>query len=649
MTLTRRLVLVVSASVGVAILGAAAALGLLARNALFDQAENQAQLVAGMIATEANRAGLVSDRIDRVVAREIEAQAIAVSHLAEALDGDAGAVAVHLAEITADSAIDDIRLIDRDGRSVARAIGGVSEAAGGAAGPADLGGPVLEALLSGRRFSVALRSAPESGLERPLRYVGARSRAGGAVLVGSVADKTSGLTEAIGLVAALNSLAGQPGIRAIWVVDDLLEVTASVLGAASGDAPEPAFTADDKALAGRAVSAGARSFLGADALHVAAPILDRGGVATGAAVIHMPRDRLDRLFADHIRFGLMAALGAFAVGSAIAMLFARRITRPVMALTRAAEEMDRRSFAPESLNPVAHRRDELGRLVRVFQAMAREVQAREDHLEALVAERTLDLERKNAQLERARKRMEEELGIAQTLQGAILPKAMPPHQAYSGSALMTPAREMGGDFYDFFTLPDGRLGVVIADVSGKGVPAAFFMAIARTVTRGTAQDHDSPGICLREVNNAICAQNPHDLFVTLFYGILDPATGSFSYANAGHNAPYLVRPDGAVDALPMTGGVAVGVMPDLPYEEKTMTLASGDTLFLYTDGISEAMNEQGEMFEEARVESTLALGHELPVDGVIDNVTVAVGAFVGDTEQSDDITCVVLRYDAAQA
>ena len=148
----------------------------------------------------------------------------------------------------------------------------------------------------------------------------------------------------------------------------------------------------------------------------------------------MPRDQLDRLLADYLRFGFMVAAAAFLIGSVTAILSARRITRPVMALTQAAEEMDRRSFDPESLDRIGSRRDELGRLIRVFQAMAREVQAREDHLEALVAARTRDLEEKNAELDQAKRRMEDELAIAHSLQGAILPKTMPSHDAYSGHA-----------------------------------------------------------------------------------------------------------------------------------------------------------------------------------------------------------------------
>ena len=644
-SISRHLILIVSASVGVAILGVTTAMGLLARDALIEQAENQARLVAGLIAGEANRADAITDEITHLVTREHEAQAIALAHLSEAVDGDAEALAVHLAEITADSVIDDIWVVDETGIPSARALDGLGQTdADTALGEID--GPILRSFLSGRRFSITLRPVPRGGLERPMRYVGVRARGGRVVVLGSPADETTDLRGTFGLAAALGSLAGQPGIRAIWVVDDSLEVTAATAaGARAG--PESAFTAVDRELAGRALSAGVQSVLGDNALHVAAPVLDRG-VATSVAVIHMPRDQLDRLLADYLWFGLLIAAAAFLVGSVTAILSARRITRPVVALTRAAEEMDRRTFVPESLDHVGRRRDELGRLIRVFQTMARDVLAREDHLESLVAERTRDLEEKNAQLDRAKRRMEDELAAAHSLQGAILPKTLPRHGAYSGDALMTPAREMGGDFYDFFVLPDGRLGLVIADVSGKGVSAAFFMAITRTVMRAAAYDMHQAGACLHLVNEEICAQNPHDLFVTLFYGILDPATGRFAYANAGHNSPFLVRGSGETEMLPPTGGVAVGVMPGLTYDEDDVTLAAGDTLFLYTDGISEAMNVGGELFDEARLQAALSTADRNSVGAVIENVTLAVTEFVGEADQSDDITCLVLRYNGGQ-
>ena len=643
-SLSRHLILIVTASVGVAIISVAAALGLLARNTVIDQAENQAQLVAGLIASEANRVGVISDQVNRMVTSENEAQAITLAQLADIMGDNTRALSIELAEITANSIVDDIWVLDENGTPSVRAIKGLGQV-GDDMALGDIDGPVLRTLISGRRFSISFRSVPRDGLELPLRYVGVRSRQGRSVLVGSLDNKTTNLRATLSLAAALDSLAAQPGIRAIWVVDDSLKVTASVAADAPRGADQPEFGSADKSLASRAVRGAAESFLSDNALHVAAPILDRGGVATGVAVIHMPRDHLDSLLDDYVKIGLAITLAAFLIGTVTATVSARRITRPVTALTQAAGEMDQGSFETDSLDRYGDRQDEVGRLIHTFQRMAREVQARREHLEALVAERTLDLENKNALLDEANRRMEEELSIAHALQHAILPKTLPPDTAYSGDAMMTPAREMAGDFYDYFTLPDGRLGLVIADVSGKGVAAAFFMAITRTVMRTAAQEIGEAGRCMRMVNDRISTENPHDLFVTLFYGILDPATGRLTYANAGHNAPFLIRNDGAIETLPLTGGIAVGVLPELQYDEESLTLNVGDTLFLYTDGISEAMNMRGETFDESRIETALSIGPEAPVDTVIGSVTLAVGEFVGEAEQSDDITCLVLRYN----
>ena len=652
MTLSRRLIITVAASVGVAIIGVALAMGLLARDALIEQAEDQARLVAGLIASEANRAEHAADEIDRMIVRQMEAQALAIArhldnraHEAE----DERALGIYFAKLTADSAVDDVWLLDEAGTPLVRAVEGLSQSDAPDLASAGIDPRAVEALVSGRRFSVAFQSMPPEGWEKPIRYVGVRSGTRESVLVGTLAADTGGPDEVIGIDAALGSLAGREAVQAIWVVNDLLHLIGmATFGGRDVSEAEAVLSAEDQDLATRALGIdGAVSYLGEHALHVAAPILDRGGVATGAAVIHMQRDHLDQLFADHIKYGLIVAAAAFAIGSLIAAFSARRIVQPVTALTTAAAEVDTDtlSFAPETLDPVAVRRDELGTLVRVFQNMVRQVQAREEYLESMVRARTRELEASNAQLEKAKERMESELKIAHALQGAILPKTLPENPTYSGHAVMTPAREMGGDFYDFFTLDDGRLSVVMADVSGKGVPAAFFMAIARTVMRAAAARHPTPGPCLEEVNDAICEQNPQDLFVTLFYGILNPDTGEFVYANAGHNPPYVVQHAGTVSPLPMTGGMAVGVMPGLPYAEDAMTLAPGDTMFLYTDGITEAMNVDDEEFTEARLEAVLAEGHGLSVDSVLENVTGAVVNFAAGAEQSDDITCIVLRYD----
>jgi sigma-B regulation protein RsbU (phosphoserine phosphatase) len=337
----------------------------------------------------------------------------------------------------------------------------------------------------------------------------------------------------------------------------------------------------------------------------------------------------------------ISILGALIIGWGYVR---RQITAPVVKITGAAAAFEAGGYDPDSLATVRTRTDELGDLARTFTRMAAEVQARTEILDRLVAERTRELNDKNSLLEAANQRMDAELSIARSLQAAMLPQRLPENPRYAGKATMVPAREMGGDFYDFFSLGRNRIGLVIADVSGKGVPAAFFMAISRTVLQGTARERQEPGKCLAETNDLLCEQNPLELFVTAFYGILDLETGELRYANAGHNPPILAPQDGPVSQLPVTGGIAMGVMPGLPYAENAVTLTPGDTLILYTDGISEAMDRDGQEFTEARLIGARAASPRESVEIVMSSVIDAVHRFVGDAPQSDDITCLIVRY-----
>ena len=195
-------------------------------------------------------------------------------------------------------------------------------------------------------------------------------------------------------------------------------------------------------------------------------------------------------------------------------------------------------------------------------------------LRSSLAAKNAEMVEKNLALEAARAQITRELDIARALQIAILPSRFPDAQGCLGAARMLPATSMGGDFYDFIELPDGRIGVVMADVSGKGVPAAFFMAVARTNLRNLAAYFAMPGACLAHTNDVLCTQNPMDLFVTVFYGIYDPATGLFCYANGGHNPPLLRRADTSIEVLSGEGGLVLGAMPEMTYAEHSIQIHS---------------------------------------------------------------------------
>ncbi len=240
-----------------------------------------------------------------------------------------------------------------------------------------------------------------------------------------------------------------------------------------------------------------------------------------------------------------------------------------------------------------------------------------------------------------------DLAIACEIQQAILPRVFPPFPEDSDkldiAASMTPAKDVGGDFYDFFRIDDDRIGFVIADVSGKGIPAAIFMAVSRTLIRATGVRGVSPADCLTYSNKLLAAESVDCMFVTVFYGIFNLKTGEISYCNAGHNPPYILKRGGAVEVLPMSQDPMVGAIDGIEYHGATLQLDHGDSLVMFTDGVTEAMNAQNEEFGEERLEDTLAEVTMHNCQQIVEAIKVDVAAFVGDAEQSDDITVLALK------
>ena len=240
--------------------------------------------------------------------------------------------------------------------------------------------------------------------------------------------------------------------------------------------------------------------------------------------------------------------------------------------------------------------------------------------------------------------LQQELDIARRVQLAMLPDDMPPSPQLDIVGQMVPAKDVGGDFYDFFYLDDNRLAVVVADVSGKGVPAALFMAITRSIMRAIAPEFNSPADCIAALNNALCQNNSEELFVTVFYGILHLDTGVFTYCNAGHNPPYYL-PAGKQQslAIPGTGDMALGVMDGISYEDKELRIADRDRIFLFTDGVNEAINLKDEEFGTERLETALRQTFK-DVSALQENVVSAVYRFADSAPQADDITCVTFEF-----
>ena len=246
-----------------------------------------------------------------------------------------------------------------------------------------------------------------------------------------------------------------------------------------------------------------------------------------------------------------------------------------------------------------------------------------------------------------RELLEQELQVARRIQQASLPKEVPTLEGWQIAPYYQPAREVGGDFYDFLELKDGRLGVVIGDATGHGVPAALLMSTTCGMLRAVALSLDSPGDVLERVNEALFARIPPGTFVTCFYGVLDPQSGRFAYANAGHDLPYVHRGSGGGTAEELRArGMPLGLMPGMSYEEKEVTLEAGESVLFYSDGLVEAHDPEGEMFGFPRLRTLVAEhGKER---ALVDLLMEELYSFAGDGwEQEDDITLVTLEKLAA--
>lgn len=240
-----------------------------------------------------------------------------------------------------------------------------------------------------------------------------------------------------------------------------------------------------------------------------------------------------------------------------------------------------------------------------------------------------------------------ELDTAARIQQKILKReypAYPNRKEFDLFASMVAAKDVGGDLYDFFFIDDDRLAFLIGDVSGKGIPAAIYMAVCRTMIRAVASQVVDPGECLRKVNMMLIPESEMTTFVTVFYGVYNTRTGEIRYCNGGHNLPYVRRVDGTVEMLEATEGLLLGKIPNIEYDVKKVKLAKGDMIVLYTDGVTEAMDPDGEMYEEPRFEEFLARASNDNPSHLVKGAMADVLSFTRGAEPSDDITLLALSH-----
>jgi len=368
-----------------------------------------------------------------------------------------------------------------------------------------------------------------------------------------------------------------------------------------------------------------------EVIDITAPILlgEIGEVHVGMETASIRRTISEIIWQTQLILGLVFLIGIF-----LLFFLIRRISRPLQVLTAYAESLALHDFS----SPVAiqekikrltgRRRDEISQLAGAFIHLEDEIHSYVHRLKVSVAEN---------------ERIQSELKIASEIQMSMIPTLTDIPAEIDVAAVMQPAREVGGDFYDLFRQGDKYLYVCVGDVSGKGVSAALFMAASITMIRAVGQSGSSPAEVLRMANSYLCERNDKGLFVTVFLGCLNLETGEFVYANAGHPSPYILNQAGGIQALDMTDGLVVGIEPEFVYLEKSVWLNQYDKLVLFSDGVSEAEDPDGNFFEEAGIETALT-GLRGNASEVQQALFSTIEKFVNGAAQSDDLTLMTVEW-----
>ena len=377
---------------------------------------------------------------------------------------------------------------------------------------------------------------------------------------------------------------------------------------------------------------------------VASPLINTGGIPIGGLAIAVSLDDIaDTVLGETAKTGLIAvvllALTGFAAAGGT-----RWLTHPIEVIADAARQVETgKPPDNEAMQEVIRRTDELGSLARVFSDMTVQVFNREEQLETMVAARTRELQTSNQRLQIAHEAIKQDLSMAKVVQEALVREGDAEFGAFSVSARMTPAQQIGGDFVEFTDASGGKLSFVLGDVSGKGVAAALFMAASQSAVMGAFAELTGISTIANEANRRLCQQNPMGLFVTCVLGVLDVESGRFDYVCAGHEPAYVVGPDDRRRPLPMTQGLAMGLMDDFEYASGSEVIQPGETLFIYTDGLTDAVDLNGTLFGKERLEATLDGASRRSPAETVDYIWSEIGSFSTGAAAADDMTCLLLR------
>ena len=357
------------------------------------------------------------------------------------------------------------------------------------------------------------------------------------------------------------------------------------------------------------------------------------GVVKGIIGVEIPMATLESALHEYITNSVMATVAIVVVLIAIFMMYMyRNMISPIHLISNEAEKfVDSNAEVSELLSTIKTR-DEIQRLSESVLKMEIGIKEYIANITKITAEK---------------ERIGAELNVAKQIQADLLPSifpAFPEREEFDIYATMNPAKEVGGDFYDFFMLDENHLVFVVADVSGKGVPAALFMVIAKTLIKNQVLKGEEPASVFEAVNNQLCENNKEGMFVTAWMGVLEVSTGNLTYVNAGHNPPLIKGEDGSFRYLNCTPGFILAGLEGIPYTQDTLQLRKGDSICLYTDGVPDTINIQEEMYGEDRLEIAINAHKEETPEEILRVIKAELDLFSGEAEQFDDVTMLCMKY-----
>ena len=631
MTIRTQTLLMVTLLLFAAVLATAGVLGWSARQAVLAETEAQGLVIARLLSRSAAFGTGVMNDVEAAIGEQMVVEATMAAHLVamgEAAGLGTKEINRRLEQIADDTVLDEIWITDDKGHAYLRNIAELDFTFS----PDPKEQPQAHAfwpLLAGETNNVVQEARQREVDTQVYKYVGvAGVDKPRIVQVGYHATLLQQLRQRMGLTRLINQLVSEGSVAAIRVLDKSMITVDYAERVRNDELPEP--TGSELANILRlAKTRRAESFLEGSFLKVVAPIDDEGGELNGGAIlVTLPADQLQVALRNQTRLAMAVSGIVLLLGSVMAIVGAKTISRPIADLT----EMTRRIAGGDFTQRVNSRsKNEIGALAASFNEMTRRLNDSIEHLKETTA---------------AKERIESELQIAHEIQMSMVPKIFPPfpdRSEFDIFATLAPAKEVGGDLYDFCFIDDDHLCFAIGDVSGKGVPASLFMAVTKTLFKATAGNGGTPGEILARLNAEICRDNESCMFVTLFCAILNIRTGQVDYSNGGHNLPYHLNRDG-VSPLENFGGRALGLLEKSPYASGRVVLGPGEALLLYTDGVTEAMDLSETLYSDRRLERFLAQNRGSAPRQIVLDLVRDVRSFAGAAPQSDDITVLGLLY-----